>query len=192
MERTVIDRPVSRPSEAKSGPPRLPFALTVGVTGHRLEAIPAAKREGVKARVAEARERIEAEASSLHRREQDLFSPDPASFTLVSPLAEGSDQMAAEAAMARGWQLQAILPFDRGTYLAAFNDDDSRDRFHRLVEAASCTLELPGDPDDPLEAYVMAGRGTVAHCDILIAVWDGLPPRGRGGTGEGGELAVQS
>jgi hypothetical protein len=173
-----------------SGPPRLPFALTVGVTGHRLEAIPADERAGVERRISEALARIETEARALHRREQNLFAPDPPVFTLVSPLAEGSDQMAADAALARGWQLQVVLPFDRATYLADFNDDDSRRRFHRLVEGANCTLELPGDPHDRLEAYVMAGRGTVAHCDLLIAVWDGLPPRGRGGTAEIVELAI--
>ncbi len=173
-----------------SAPPRLPFALTVGVTGHRLEAIPEAARADVQARIAAALEQIEAEACSLHAREPDLFAPDPPVFMLVSPLAEGADQMAAEAALARGWQLQAVLPFDRQTYVADFNDENSRERFHRLVESASCTLELPGNSRDPLEAYVMAGRGTVAHCDILIAVWDGLPPRGRGGTGEIVELAI--
>jgi hypothetical protein len=36
----------------------------------------------------------------------------------------------------------------------------------------------------------MAGRATVAHCDLLIAVWDGLKARGHGGTGEVVELAV--
>jgi hypothetical protein len=36
----------------------------------------------------------------------------------------------------------------------------------------------------------MAGRATVAHCDVLIAVWDGLAARGRGGTGEVVELAI--
>lgn len=178
-------------SSQRGGPPRLPFALTVGVTGHRLEAIPAGQRDGVRRRIGEALERIEAESVALHRRELELFAPDPPVFTLVSPLAEGADQMAAEAGLARGWQLQAVLPFDREAYVADFNDYDSRARFHQLVETATCTLELPGDPRDPLEAYVMAGRGTVAHCDILIAVWDGLPPRGRGGTGEIVELAIQ-
>ena len=173
-----------------AGPPLLPFALTVGITGHRLEAIPAAERDSVQARIAAALELIEAQALALHAREPDLFAPDPPVFMLVSPLAEGADQMAAEAALARGWPLQAVLPFDREAYVADFNDDDSRSSFRRLVEAATCTLELPGDPHDPLDAYVMAGRGTVAHCDILIAVWDGLPPRGRGGTGEIVELAI--
>ena len=173
-----------------SGPPRLPFALSVGVTGHRLEAIPEARRNAVAARLAEALERIEQAAIALYRREQDSFAADPPLFTLVSPLAEGADQMAAAAALARGWQLQAVLPFDRAAYVADFDDEESRTRFQQLVEAAACVLELPGDPHDPLEAYVMAGRGTVAHCDILLAVWDGLPPRGRGGTGEIVELAI--
>jgi hypothetical protein len=51
-------------------------------------------------------------------------------------------------------------------------------------------LELPGDAKRELDAYVMTGRATVAHCDILIAIWDGLPPRGRGGTGEVAMLAI--
>ena len=175
----------------RAAPPALPFSLAVGVTGHRLEAIPAEQRAGVETRIATVLEAIEAGALALQRREGGLFSAEAPVFTLVSPLAEGADQMAAEAALARGWQLQAILPFDRDTYVADFNDDVSRASYRRLVGEAACTLELPGDPDDDLEAYVMAGRGTVAHCDILIAVWDGLPPRGRGGTGEVVELAIQ-
>ena len=51
-------------------------------------------------------------------------------------------------------------------------------------------LELPGDPANALDAYVMTGRATVAHCDTLIAVWDGRPPRGRGGTGEVVQFAL--
>ena len=142
------------------------------------------------ARLSEALDRIEQAAIALYRREQESFAADPPLFTLVSPLAEGADQMAAAAALARGWQLQAVLPFDRAAYVADFDDEESRNRFQQLVEAAACVLELPGDPQDPLEAYVMAGRGTVAHCDILLAIWDGLPPRGRGGTGEIVELAI--
>ena len=36
----------------------------------------------------------------------------------------------------------------------------------------------------------MAGRATVAHCDVLIAVWDGLRARGRGGTADIVQLAL--
>ena len=34
------------------------------------------------------------------------------------------------------------------------------------------------------EAYRQAGEYVVDHCDVLIAVWDGQPSRGRGGTAE--------
>ena len=177
-------------NRAAAGPPRLPFALTVGVTGHRLEALAEERRGPVAARIAAALQVLEEHARALHAREAALFAPDPPLFTLVSPLADGADQMAAEAALARGWRLQAVLPFDRASYIRDFSDDHSCRRFDEMVSGTSCLLELPGDPDDPLEAYVMAGRATVAHCDILIAVWDGLPPRGRGGTGEIVELAI--
>ncbi|QNP44066.1 hypothetical protein H9L15_05765 [Sphingomonas daechungensis] len=63
------------------------------------------------------------------------------------------------------------------------SDEDGRVRFDALLSRATCVLELSGESDHHLESYVMAGRATVAHCDLLIAVWDGLPPRGRGGTG---------
>jgi hypothetical protein len=38
---------------------------------------------------------------------------------------------------------------------------------------------------------MMAGRATVAHCDILIAVWDGRLARGHGGTAEVVQLAIR-
>ncbi len=33
-------------------------------------------------------------------------------------------------------------------------------------------------------AYERVGRHVADHCDVLIAVWDGRPSRGRGGTAE--------
>ena len=38
--------------------------------------------------------------------------------------------------------------------------------------------------DSRTEAYEQAGRYIVEHSDVLLAVWDGLPARGRGGTAE--------
>ena len=59
-----------------------------------------------------------------------------------------------------------------------------------LLGRSSCILQLPGQAHAPLDSFVMAGRATVAHCDLLIAVWDGLPARGRGGTAETVDLAL--
>ncbi len=102
----------------------------------------------------------------------------------VSPIADGADQIAAEVALELEWELQALLPFSRAEYRASLANDEARERYDSLLTRATCVLELPGDQQRQLDAYVMTGRATVAHSDILIAVWDGLPPRGRGGTGE--------
>lgn len=105
-------------------------------------------------------------------------------FLFVSPLADGADQIGAELALDLGFELHAVLPFSRERTRADLTDEASREMLDDLLARATCVLELSGDEAHELEAYVMAGRATVAHSDLLVAVWDGLPPRGRGGTGE--------
>jgi len=129
-------------------------------------------------------------ALATHAEHGQWFAPDPPSLQFVSPLADGADQIAAECALELGYELHAVLPFNRSEYRNELEGDGSRQRFDALLSKAECVLELPGDPQDTMGAYVMTGRATVAHCNILIAVWDGLKPRGRGGTGEVVELAI--
>jgi len=163
--------------------------LAVGVTGHRLDSISAEAWPHVGRRLAEALDLLGAEARALAAREAAMFANAPPAFTLVSPLADGADQLAAEVGLARGFRLQAILPFERGLYREDFSPE-GRERLDDLLARAGCVLELPGARSDSANAYVQAGRATVAHCDLLIAVWDGLPARGRGGTGEIVDLAL--
>lgn len=172
-----------------TSPPQLPFALTVGITGHRAEALPPDIVQSIAERLGRALDALRDEALRTLEREAEFFSVAEPVFTLVSPLASGTDQMAAVAALERGWMLQAVLPFDPHLY-GGERGEVPPPLFERLVEEAGCLLELPGDPLDPVEAYVMAGRATVAHCDLLIALWDGLPARGRGGTAEIVDLAL--
>jgi hypothetical protein len=133
---------------------------------------------------------IEQAGCDLLEKEGDCFAGRPMRMRFVSPIADGADQIAAEAALELGWELQAILPFERAYYRASLANDTAREQFDALLDRATCLLELPGDPAHMLDAYVMTGRATVAHCDVLVAVWDGLPPRGRGGTGEVVQLAL--
>lgn len=170
-------------------PPKAAFALTVGITGHRLEALPPELVPAIGDHLATSLEMLRSEALALFRREAEFFSSREPVFTLVSPLASGVDQITARIALDAGWKLQAVLPLGRRDY-AAMQDEASAAELGQLLDAAECVLELPGDAADPLDAYVMAGRATVAHCDLLIAVWDGLPARGRGGTAETIDLAL--
>ena len=173
-----------------AGPPPVPFVLAVG--RHR----PSRRRPaaGQRADPARAHSRrppadraIGPRASGCRAR---LLRAGEPRLRFVSPIADGADQIAAEVALELGWELEAILPFERADYRASLANHGARERFDALIERASCLLELPGDPDHGLDAYVMTGRATVAHCDMLIAIWDGLPPRGRGGTGEVVQLAL--
>ena len=133
---------------------------------------------------------LKAAATAVRTANSAFFAPQPSRFLFVSPLADGADQIAAELALGLGFELQAVLPFEQDRYRASLPDDGARQQFDSLIAKASCVLELPGDTNRPLDAYVMAGRATMAHSDLLIAVWDGLPPRGRGGTGEVVALAI--
>jgi hypothetical protein len=174
----------------RRGPPLVPFVLAVGVTGHRAEVLEAGDVERLRERVKQTLLMIEKAGRALVERERDCFAAGPPRLRFISPIADGADQIAAELAIELGWELQAISPFTRGHYRDSLANHGARERFDTLVEGANCVLELPGDRNDSLDAYVMAGRATVAHCDVLIAVWDGKPPRGRGGTGEVVQLAL--
>ncbi len=171
-------------------PPRVPFVLCVGVTGHRAEVLGENALDGIAPRLRGLFKLIEEAGAALLTREQDCFANAPMGRRFVSPIADGADQIAAEIALELGWELQVVMPFERAHYRATLADDDARAKFDALIARATCVLELPGAKGFELDAYVMTGRSTVAHCDILIAVWDGLPPRGRGGTGEVVQLAL--
>ena len=184
LHRSAPTRPAS------AGPPPVPFVLAVGITGHRADVLPDGSVPILRDRIRDALERIEQSGRALLVAEQDCFAPTPPVMRFVSPIADGADQIAAEVALELGWELQAIVPFERGVYRDSLANHGARERYDALLERAECVLELPGDPDNSLDAYVMTGRATVAHCDVLLAVWDGLPPRGRGGTGEVVQLAL--
>ena len=166
------------------GPPLLPFCLNVGITGHRAASFDDSAIDPLAERLADLFREIERCARNVLGQLPDCFDVASPRFRILSPLADGTDQAGAEAALGLGWDLHAILPFDRNSYRLDQPGEAARARFDRLLERSSALLELPGDRDDDVEAYVMAGRATIAHSDILVAVWDGHPPRGRGGTGD--------
>jgi hypothetical protein len=175
---------------SRDGPPAIPFVLAVGITGHRAEVLAEGDVDRLRERIRETLILIEESGRSLLDSERDCFASRTARLRFVSPIADGADQIAATIALELGWELQAIIPFSRDQYRASLANHNARERFDALLERSVCVLELPGDPDDSLDAYIMTGRATVAHCDVLIAVWDGKPPRGRGGTGEVVQLAL--
>ena len=173
-----------------TSPPRLPFVLTVGVTGHRSDALAGDGVGELRERLMAALKLITDAALKTHAEDGQWFASDPPRLQFITPLADGADQIAAECAIELGYQLNAVLPFDRDHYRRELAGNGALERFDSLLDHCSSVLELPGDRASSFDAYVITGRATVAHCDLLIAVWDGLKPRGRGGTGDVVELAI--
>jgi hypothetical protein len=181
---------LAEPSGAES-PPQVPFTLCVGITGHRHEALPPEYLPRLPGQLRDALRMLMRGAATVQAGAADCFAAGEPHFVFVSALADGADQIAAETALELGFSLQAVLPFARDDYRRDFNRPEAATRYDSLLGKAERVLELPGARDQEPEAYMMAGRATVAHCDVLIAVWDGLPARGRGGTAEVVELAIK-
>lgn len=134
----------------------------LGITGHQL--IPDAARESV----------VDALKREIERASQ------PSSLWGLTSLAVGADQLFAGLVLRAGGKLHVIIPSN--SYDGTFRNDGLT-RYHTLLTAATKVERL--DFDEPSEeAFFAAGCRIVESCDILLAVWDGKPSRGLGGTAD--------
>jgi hypothetical protein len=106
----------------------------------------------------------------------------------VSSLAEGADRLLAERVLARPeGRLEVLLPLEVDDYALDFDGPGSVAAFNDLVAAADEVRVIPRPPDDDgtrEAAYERAGRAVLERCEVLVALWDREPSRGRGGTAE--------
>jgi hypothetical protein len=162
-----------------------PFRVRIGVTGHR--ALPGEQRLRARIRevlAARTRELLDPPSAREHRRSA-------LAYTVVSSLAEGADCLVVEEVLkTANSELEAVLPLAAEDYLRDFSTRGAKARSRQLLDRARKTIVLNmADPNSGLDdfrekAYEEAGRYVVDHCDLLIAVWNGMPARGRGGTAE--------
>ncbi|GAA4994389.1 hypothetical protein [Kitasatospora paranensis] len=104
----------------------------------------------------------------------------PGPLTGLSCLAPGADTLFAEEVLAAGGRLVAVLPSTR--YRQSFAAGPRAD-LDRLLAAAAEVLVLPRPaPDDA--AYQAANAELLRRADLVVAVWDGRPGNGRGGTAD--------
>jgi hypothetical protein len=145
--------------------------LVVAVTGHR--DLVAAECDGI-------RERIRELFMLLGERYPDL------PIRLLTPLAEGADQLAAEVALECGVELEVPLPMPAAAYLEDFEDRAAVERFHDLGKAAKRVFVLQAGHAgmDRAERYAELGVFLASHCHVLLAVWDGKESDKLGGTSQ--------
>ena len=111
---------------------------------------------------------------------------------LLSALADGGDRIAAKAAFDAKIGVIAVLPMPQDVYEKTFlNGAGSRDEFECLLSKTRneehpyvLKPKTDGSDMDEQEQYRALGRFFVSHSHILIALWDGKPPKTNGGTSD--------
>jgi hypothetical protein len=97
----------------------------------------------------------------------------------VTSLAIGADQLLARLVLETGGTIHAVLPF---ADIERSFSPENLPAYHELVEQATIeVLDTKGTDED---AYLAAGQRVVQLSDIVLAVWNGKPARGKGGTSD--------
>ena len=107
-------------------------------------------------------------------------------ITAVTSLAVGADQMLARLVLARGGRVHAVIPFP--DYERTF-DADHVTEYRKM--RADAVMEVMGGAETDEDAYLAAGKRVVDLADVMIAVWDGKPAQGKGGTADVVQYAEQ-
>ena len=105
----------------------------------------------------------------------------PATVVGLTSLAGGADQVFADAILAEGGRLVVVLP-SRG-YESSFQSQDDLDGFKRLMASGVSVVQMPFDAPSE-SAYLATGKEIVNRVDHLLAIWDGQPAKGKGGTAD--------
>ncbi len=148
----------------------IPLFHVVGFSGHRYLNDP------------------DAAASAIRAALETLAREVPGEWIGLSSVATGSDQLFVDQLQALKLSWHAILPLPRAEFQKDFPADE-----WAIVETALARAEhlrIINDNGTREDAYLDCGLETVDGSDVLIAVWDGEPAHGKGGTADVVEYAM--
>jgi hypothetical protein len=106
---------------------------------------------------------------------------------VISAIAEGADTIFAEAAVELNIPLEIVRPFEE--YAIDFTTPSAKQRYEKLRSRA-CSETILAHAGRSDTAYLAGMYWIVDNCSLVVAVWDGSPARGSGGTGDAIERAV--
>jgi hypothetical protein len=138
--------------------------MRIGITGHR------GLSEDVAEQVRQRLKSLVAELAGLPRE----------GLVGVSCIADGPDAWFAQAVLDLGGTIEVVVP------AAAYRDglpEWHRPTYDELLSAATEVHQTGMDTSDS-QAHMAGSEIMVGLVDILIAVWDGQPARGYGGTAD--------
>jgi hypothetical protein len=99
----------------------------------------------------------------------------------LTNLADGADQLFARAVLDLGGALEVIVPAEH--YRDGLPTETSKHGYDDLFAHARRVDRLPFT-ESSSESHMAASEVIVDRCDLLLAVWDGKPSRGHGGTAD--------
>jgi len=145
-------------------PSQLPLFHVVGFSGHRQLNDPA----GVARAVTHELETLRREARG--------------EWVALSSVATGGDQLFVAQARALGLSWHAILPLPKAEFARDFSGGEWQTVEQTLVQAEHVRFITENGTRE--DAYLDCGMETVNGSDVLLAVWDSQPARGKGGTAD--------
>ncbi len=144
--------------------------VKIGITGHRTYNKPKTVKQQLKEMVAKI-------------RNQKKYRNLP--LRVITPLAEGADRLLLDVCYELYGKdqvsLQVAVPFEIEDYCADFQTKKSKDYFCKQLLLAD-RVTFPGPYDTRNQGYMNVGYTVADSCDELIAIWDGKPAQGYGGT----------
>lgn len=129
------------------------------------------------------REEIKKSISNILKKEKSK------SFTAYSAMAKGADTIFADVVKKEfNQELKIVLPFDSTEYEKDFSNSGDLVEYKNWISKIGIsevlTVDIPKTLELRNEAYFVVGKFMAETCDYMIFVWDGLKPKGKGGTAE--------
>lgn len=159
--------------------------IIVGVTGHRN--IVKEDKPAIKAQVIASLKEIQA----LCKGKDGADTP----VIMLNAFAQGADMLCAEAAFELGIDVYAVLPCERERYIKSFDDEEAKGKLYGYLDKAKREFVAPDieenkawlqktyQIDDESYEYRQLGIYIAEHSHVLIALWDGKPPKMQYGCG---------
>jgi hypothetical protein len=105
----------------------------------------------------------------------------------ITCLAKGPDQLFAEIVLDLGGKIESIIPASDYDQIP---DPASRARYAALIRRSTAVHKMPFATSGPA-AYMAANKDLIRRSELIVAVWDGGPPDGRGGTADAVDYATR-
>lgn len=162
--------------------------IIVGVTGHRN--IVDEDKLNIKALVIESLKEIQSLCKAKRKGGKDT------PVIMLNAFAQGADMLCAEAAFELGVPVYAVLPCKKEKYINSFDNEADKAKLESYLARTERQFVAPDteknkawikkstvDIDDDSYEYRQLGIYMAEHSHILIALWDGKPPKVQYGCG---------